>query len=89
MFIFLFRQNVLSICRELQNLLSLYREKSFLVMSLVRTICKDMIEQFKKDKINNIKFEDLSSPILTTMIPLKVCKYFTNMHTNMFIVFGY
>jgi hypothetical protein len=76
-----FRQNLLAICRELQNLLSIFREKSFLVMSLVKNICKDMIEQYKKDKMNNVKFDGPLSPILTSMIPLKVCKnimqYFT------------
>lgn len=34
-----------------------------------------MIEQYKKDKMNNVKFDGPFSPILTTMIPLKVCKY--------------
>jgi len=70
-----FRQNILAICRELQHLLGLFREKSFLVMSLVKNLCKDMIEQYKKDKMNNVKFDGPLSPILTTMIPLKVCKY--------------
>ncbi|XP_026810400.1 mitogen-activated protein kinase kinase kinase 4 isoform X2 [Rhopalosiphum maidis] len=65
------KQNLLAICRELQNLLSLFREKSFLVMSLVKNLCKDMIEQYKKDKMNNVKFDGPLSPILTTMIPLK------------------
>lgn len=32
-----------------------------------------MIEQYKKDKINNVKFDGPLPPILTTMIPLKVC----------------
>jgi hypothetical protein len=44
-------------------------------MSLVKNLCKDMIEQYKKDKMNNVKFDGPLSPILTTMIPLKVCKY--------------
>ncbi|KAL5233991.1 hypothetical protein ACI65C_001401 [Semiaphis heraclei] len=65
------KQNLLAICRELQNLLSIFREKSFLVMSLVKNLCKDMIEQYKKDKMNNVKFDGPLSPILTTMIPLK------------------
>ncbi|XP_025424762.1 mitogen-activated protein kinase kinase kinase 4 isoform X2 [Sipha flava] len=65
------KQNLLAICRELQNLLSIFREKSFLVMSLVKNICKDMIEQYKKDKMNNVKFDGPLSPILTSMIPLK------------------
>lgn len=60
------------ICRELQNLLSIFREKSFLVMSLVKNICKDIIEQYKKDNANNVKFDGPLSPSLTTMIPLKV-----------------
>jgi len=45
-------------------------------MSLVKNICKDIIEKYKKDKINNVKFDGPLSPILTTMIPLKVCQYF-------------
>ncbi|VVC26621.1 Hypothetical protein CINCED_3A025889 [Cinara cedri] len=65
------KQNLLVICRELQNSLSIFREKSFLVMSLVKNICKNMIEQYKKDKINNVKFDGPLPPILTTMIPLK------------------
>lgn len=44
-------------------------------MSLVKNICKDMIEQYKKDQINNVKFDGPLSPILTTMIPLKVSYY--------------
>lgn len=44
-------------------------------MSLLKTICKDVIEQLKKDKINDIKFEGPLPPILTTMIPLKVCTF--------------
>lgn len=67
------RQNLLAICRELQNLLIVFREKSFLVMSLVKNICKDVIEQYKKHKLDNTKFDGPLSPILTTMIPLKVC----------------
>lgn len=63
----------MAICRELQNSLSIFREKSCLVMSLVKNICKNMIEQYKKDKINNVKFDGPLPPILTTMIPLKVC----------------
>lgn len=60
------------ICREIQNSLSIFREKSFLVMSLVKNICKDIIEQYKKDVTNNVKFDGPLSPSLTTMIPLKV-----------------
>lgn len=55
--------------------MSLFRVKSFLVMSLIKNLCKDMIEQYKKDKMNNVKFDGTLSPIMTTMIPLKVCKY--------------
>lgn len=74
--IYVSRQNLLAIFRELQNLLIIFREKSFLVMSLVKNICKDMIEQYKKDQMNNVKFDGLFSPILITMIPLKVNYYF-------------
>lgn len=63
----------MAICRELQNLLIIFREKSFLVMSLVKNICKDMIEKYKRDQINNVKFDGPLSPILVTMRPLKVC----------------
>lgn len=45
-------------------------------MSLVKNICKDIIEQYKKDTTNNVKFDGPLSPTLTTMIPLKVCVYF-------------
>lgn len=42
-------------------------------MSLVKNICKDMIEKYKRDQVNNAKFDGQLSPILITMIPLKVC----------------
>lgn len=71
-----FRQNLLAICRELQNSLTVFRENSFLVMSLVKNLCKDMIEQYRKDSTNNVNFDGPVSPILTTMIPLKVCERF-------------
>lgn len=74
--IYISRQNLLVICREIQNSLSIFREKSFLVMSLVKNICKDIIEQYKKDMANNVKFDGSLPPNLTTMIPLKVCIYF-------------
>jgi len=45
-------------------------------MSLVKNICKDIIEKYKKDKINNVKYDGPLSPILSTMIPLKVCQSF-------------
>lgn len=35
-----------------------------------------MIEQYKKDATNNINFDGAVSPIMTTMIPLKVCEHF-------------
>lgn len=63
----------MAICRELQNLLIVFREKSFLVMSLVKNVCKDMIEQYKRDTLNNIHFNGSESPTLSTLIPLKVC----------------
>jgi len=44
-------------------------------MSLVKNLCKDMIEQHKKDKLNNVNFDGSVHPIITTMIPLKVCTY--------------
>jgi len=47
-------------------------------MSLVKNLCKDMIEQYKKDKMNNVKFDGPLSPILTTMIPLKVNILYNN-----------
>lgn len=75
------RQNLLVICREIQNSLSIFREKSFLVMSLVKNICKDIIEQYKKDVANNVKFDGSLPPSLTTMIPLKVCIYYVNYKT--------
>lgn len=65
----------MAICRELQNSLIQFREKSSLVMSLVKNLCKDMIEQHKKDKLNNVNFDGSVHPIITTMIPLKVCTY--------------
>lgn len=47
-------------------------------MSLVKNICKGMIEKYKKDQVNNAKFDGSLSPILTTMIPFKVCNIETN-----------
>lgn len=38
-----------------------------------------MIEQYKKDKMNNVKFDGPLSPILTTMIPLKVNILYNNL----------
>lgn len=42
-------------------------------MSLVKNVCKDMIEQYKRDTLNNIHFNGSESPTLSTLIPLKVC----------------
>lgn len=75
---------MLAICRELQNLLIQFREKSSLVMSLVKNVCKDMIEQHKKDKMN-VNFDGPVPPIITTMIPLKVCTHL--LEINLLIVF--
>lgn len=55
-------------------------------MSLVKNICKDMIEQFKKDKINNVKFDGPLSPILTSMIPLKVCTYYFTIRIHLILL---
>ncbi|XP_050535921.1 mitogen-activated protein kinase kinase kinase 4 isoform X2 [Daktulosphaira vitifoliae] len=66
------KQNVLLVCRELQSILGLYREKALLVMSLIKTICKDLIEHFKKNKKNESDvMKNALPPIWVTMKPLK------------------
>ncbi|XP_050436636.1 mitogen-activated protein kinase kinase kinase 4 isoform X2 [Adelges cooleyi] len=66
------KQNVLSVCRELQSVLGLYREKALLVMSLVKTICKDLIEHFRKyEKTDTETYTTNLPPIWLTMKPLK------------------